>query len=228
MSDPAEELDLLAAEYVLGTLDAPTAQEIAMRAQTDPALASAIAAWEKRLAPLSSLVAPAEPHDSLWRRLDASVAAHVTASPASGLSRAWRSVVLWRWSTAAAVGVAAALAAFLWLRPLPPHPVAALVPVGSAAAAYVVELEPNGTLRILALRTVSVAIGKDLALWALSRGAPHPIELGLLPASGRILAVPKFLMKGTELIITLEPKGGSPTGSPAGPVLFTGTLEGAD
>lgn len=228
MSDPAEELELLAAEYVLGTLDSEAAQEVAARAKADPALAAAVVAWETRLAPLASLAGPVVPPDSLWRRIDAS--ANAQSVPAAGLLlRSWRSVALWRCTTAAGVIAAAgALAALLWLRPLPPHPVAALVPVGSAAAAYVAELEPNGTLRVIALRAVSVAAGTDLALWALPSGAAHPVRLGLLPPSGLSIASPRFLVKATQLIVTMEPRGKPLTDEPTGPVLFTGMLAGAD
>ncbi|HEY8288098.1 MAG TPA: anti-sigma factor [Acetobacteraceae bacterium] len=228
MSDAHEERDLLAAEYVLGTLDATTTREIAVRARSDPALAAAIAAWEKRLAPLSSLVAPATPPDTLWERLAVSIGTETRARPASTLLRAWRSIDLWRTTTAVGFAVAAAVGAFFWLRPLPPRPVAALVPYGSAAATYVAELQPNGTLRLTALGPVSVEAGKDLELWALPKGATRPIALGLLPSTGRSVAPPEFPAQGMQLLVSLEPRGGSPTGLPTGPVLFAGTLHSAD
>ncbi|MGH7153988.1 MAG: anti-sigma factor domain-containing protein, partial [Acetobacteraceae bacterium] len=69
--------------------------------------------------------------------------------------------------------------------------------------------------------------GKDLELWALPPGATRPISLGVVPAATRGLvvshpAVPLTLR--TQLMVSLEPKGGSPTGQPTGPVLFAGTL----
>lgn len=225
MSGVSEERDLLAAEYVLGTLEPAEARElVAARAKTDPALAHAIAAWEERLMPLSLSVAPVAPPASLWRRLSASIA----PKPDRSWVRAWRSVAVWRGATAAGFALAAALAAFLFVRP--PHPlqsVAALVPAGSAAAAYLAELQPDGTLRLVALRPVPVAAGKDLELWALPKGAARPVALGVLPASGRNVAPPQMPARGTQLLISLEPLGGSPTGLPTGPVLFAGTLQGA-
>ncbi len=48
-----EDIDGLAAEYVLGTLDAAERHRINVRRQTDAALSAAIGAWERRLAPLN-------------------------------------------------------------------------------------------------------------------------------------------------------------------------------
>ncbi len=223
MSGTEEDPDLLAAEYVLGTLDKAAAQDITVRALTDPALRAAIAAWEEKLAPLASLATPVTPPASLWRRIAASAGAGVTPS-AAPLVRAWRNLVLWRCAAATGFAVAAALAVFVWLRTPSVQPVAALVPTGGAAAAYVAELQPNGTLRLVALRQVSVAAGKDLELWALPVGASRPVPLGLLPATGRSIAPKLPAVNGTQLMVSLEPQGGSPTGLPTGPVLFAGTL----
>jgi hypothetical protein len=64
-ADP-EARDALAAEYVLGTLEAREAAELARALETDAALREAVAAWEARLAPLSG---PAPPGAAGRRRL---------------------------------------------------------------------------------------------------------------------------------------------------------------
>lgn len=228
MSGASEDLDLLAAEYVLGALDEASAHEIAVRAQTEPALQAAIAAWQERLEPLTLLAAPETPPASLWRRIAVSTGI-VAAKPSAGaLVRAWRSVVLWRFAAASGFALAAALAGFVFLRMPPDRLVAALVPAGSAAAAFLAELQPDGSLRLVALEPVPVAQDKDLELWALPAGASHPIPLGVLPASGSRLAPPNVPAGQTKLLVSLEPRGGSPTGLPTGPVLFAGTLHRSD
>lgn len=228
MSDAPEDLDLLAAEYVLGALDEAAAHEIAVRAQTEPALRTAIAAWQERLEPLTLLAAPERPPVSLWHRIAVSTGGDVAKPSAGALVRAWRNVVLWRCAAASGFAVAAVLAGFLLLRaPSSDRPVAALVPAGSAAAAFVAELQPDESLRLVALGPVSVAQDKDLELWALPAGASHPIPLGLLPPTGS--RIPAAVPAGqTQLLVSLEPRGGSPTGLPTGPVLFAGTLHSKD
>lgn len=58
-----DDIDGLAAEYVLGSLDATERRRVEARRETDAALAAAIVAWERRLGPLSDRgqdVAPPE------------------------------------------------------------------------------------------------------------------------------------------------------------------------
>jgi anti-sigma-K factor RskA len=82
--------------------------------------------------------------------------------------------------------------------------------------------EPNGVLRIRPDGAIVVPIDHDLELWALGAGETRPRSLGVLPASGtRMVAA---LPPGTQLLVSLEPRGGSPTGQPTGPVLYGGRL----
>jgi len=53
MSSGAEDRDMLAAEYVLGSIERHEARAIEAMADGDPELASAIAEWERRLPPLA-------------------------------------------------------------------------------------------------------------------------------------------------------------------------------
>ena len=66
---PAEDADVLAGEYVLGVLDPGEAAATRLRADTDPALRSAIGAWQARLVALTAMLAPTPPPPSLWERL---------------------------------------------------------------------------------------------------------------------------------------------------------------
>jgi len=70
--------------------------------------------------------------------------------------------------------------------------------------------------------SISVPNDKDLELWALAQGEMRPRSLGILPPSGRQLTAK--LTPNTQLLVSLEPKGGSPTGQPTGPVLYGGWL----
>ncbi len=55
---------------------------------------------------------------------------------------------------------------------------------------------------------------------------PRPEALGVVPANGQleIGALPEALEDGATLAISIEPKAGSPTGLPTGPVIFVGRL----
>lgn len=57
-----EDIDGLAAEYVLGTLDVAERRQVDLRRGTDASLSAAIDAWERRLAPLNDRGIAPPPH----------------------------------------------------------------------------------------------------------------------------------------------------------------------
>jgi anti-sigma-K factor RskA len=66
---PPEELDLLAAEYALGVLEADQLDMATGLIERDPEFASLVWDWNNRLAPLSDQIAWAEPDASVWSRI---------------------------------------------------------------------------------------------------------------------------------------------------------------
>jgi len=76
-------------------------------------------------------------------------------------------------------------------------------------------------VRVLA-RLAEQAAGRDLALWeVLIAGVPR--SLGLLAAQGATeLPLKRALLGAVALAVSQKPRGGSPTGAPTGPVVWTG------
>ena len=103
-------------------------------------------------------------------------------------------------------------------------PVAALAPVGAQQAVFVAEAQSDGSMLLVPLSPVTVASGHDLELWSLPAGAKVPKSLGVLPPGGIRLAAASFPAGPGQLLVSLEPKGGSPTGLPTGPVLYGSAL----
>lgn len=66
----ADDKDLLAAEYVLGTLDDSARTSVRDALPGDPALAAAVRRWESRLTPLEGLSASLEPPPEIWSRIE--------------------------------------------------------------------------------------------------------------------------------------------------------------
>jgi anti-sigma-K factor RskA len=224
-----QELDLLAGEYVLGTLEPDVAREVERSLTANPELGRAVTFWEERLQALSALAPPAEPPAHLWD----GIAARLGSEPARARpNRALNSLALWRWSTAIACGVAACLAIYIALAPPAGGPrfVAVLrAPQANQAAAWVAAASGKGLL----LRAVAVGAAPSahaFELWAIAPGATRPLALGIIPADGRLEldALPDAIREGGTLAISIEPMGGSPTGQPTGPVVFTGTLVAAN
>ena len=67
---------------------------------------------------------------------------------------------------------------------------------------------------------------KDFELWAI-KGSNAPVSMGVIPVNAKSdirlsAALRQGFGQGTVLAVTLEQKGGSPTGAPQGPVVAKG------
>lgn len=217
-----EDRDALAAEYVLGTLEAREAAAVAAALDSDAALAEAVARWEARLAPLATLAPPEAPPPGLWDR----IAAALDPAP-SPKARGWLAGLLdpWRIGAIGGTALAAGLAAFILLRPEPEPRLMTVLLTDRDQPAWLVEADGGG-LRLASLNPRPAPEGRVLELWALPQGATAPTSLGLIPAEGRISVAPSTIRPSPGMLIeiTLEPPGGSPIGRPTGPILFIGRL----
>jgi anti-sigma-K factor RskA len=248
MSESPDELQMLAGEYVLGVLGSAQMRALRLRANEDARLAAEIRAWEARLSPLADAVAPVPPPPALWGRLangivalpedppSRSPAPAGLRAPSEGLvprlpnrqerRLAARRVWPWQLATVASLALAAGIAAFALLpQTQPPMQMAALVPAGTASSGFIAQALPDGRLVVSAPAAVAVPAGHDLELWILPKGETVPKSLGVLPAAGRQIALKPMPPPGAQLMVSLEPPGGSPSGAPTGPVLFAGTLD---
>ncbi len=211
---------------MLGLLPPNQARALEALALSDAAVAASVTAWEDRLAPLADLVPPLPPPPALWRRLALAAGLDDATSPGRGASRAlWRSLGLWRTAAAGAAAIAAGLAVLLYAQPARrAEPLlAALTPFNAPGATFLVRVGPDGMATVVAVTDASVPQGRSLQLWAVRAGADAPVSLGLLPGSGRArLPIPPA--PGTQLLISQEPLGGSPTNLPTGPVVYSGLL----
>lgn len=229
-----EDLHATAGEYVLGTLSAAERAEVERALPADPILRAAVEEWERRLAPLVSLVPEVAPGAHVWagieRRLGAASANVVSMPDRSGVERLRRSVRLWQAATAAAGALAAGLALFIAAGPRPPAPepeYVAVVNRGGDLPALIVRVDTReGVVRV---RSVAAEAPPDrsLELWVIA-GSAAPRSLGLVQQAGGPLSIPAEArgpaLEGATLAVSVEPRGGSPTGAPTGPVVYSGRL----
>jgi anti-sigma-K factor RskA len=237
----------LAAAYVLGTLRGPAARRFARLADENATIRLMVTEWEMRLSPMAGVVAERSPPPWLWQAITARIATGVAAQqPAK--PALWGNLAFWRGLGMAGSAAAVALLAVLMLRPpelievqVPVEVVRFLPPKNEIPPSYLAVLEDPKTHKpvllalagrnsdqmfIKAVDERPIASNKDLELWALPPGA-KPRSLGLVGASGRStlkLAADSdsTLSAIPALAVSLEPKGGSPTGSPTGPVIYVG------
>ena len=110
-----EDMDLLAAEYALGTLDSTERGAASRQRLSNPEFDARVLDWDRRLAPLLDMAAPTAPSPATWSAIVASLDAQTdtSADVATGnvvLLR--RAVSRWRAATLMTGALAAGLAAF--------------------------------------------------------------------------------------------------------------------
>lgn len=228
--DRLARLDALAASYVLGTLSGRARARLAHIARTDTVVSSTIRAWEHRLSPFAEAAPPITPSPQVWRRVALRLGLDAIRSTERG--GFWTRVAFWRGFAVASFVAAVGLGiAFMRLAPeQAAQPIVVVLAGQDAKPALVATLSRDS--RTMIVKTVGdapVPADKSLELWLLPQGAA-PRSLGVLPATGvgrvTLPALPDVALANVPaLAVSLEQAGGSPTGAPQGPVLYTGKVE---
>ncbi|MET0481885.1 MAG: anti-sigma factor [Aestuariivirgaceae bacterium] len=237
--DSPEDREVLAGEYVLGTLDSAERAEAERLRASDPGFASAIAAWERRLDPLSESVAPVVPPEGLFQRIERRLgeATGDAMLPSATVIKLERRLRHWRAATLAMTALAASLIGFILAAPREPvaHRFVAAVQQGDQQPVFVVAVDTaKGIIAVRPVAARAPESGRDYELWAVGGGRPRPQSLGLITIRDANLPVARLesdkaaTIADTVFAVSLEPRGGSPTGQPTGPVLWTGKLVPVD
>ena len=233
---------MLAAEYVLGTLHGRARARFERLLAGDAWLRDEVHGWEARLGGLSRGFKPETPRPLVWASINYRINADANkvrpirpaaAVPVArgGLWQAWALV-----ATAASV----ALAIGLWQQTqTPPQietrtvrvevpvqsplPYVAILQPAKSEAKWMVSIYPDSHLiKVSAAGHYAVdEQAHSLELWVLEKSGPR--SLGLLPLQGKgEMRMPADVQVAGDLTlaVSLEPHGGSPTGKPTGPVLL--------
>ena len=231
MTDEREDLEALAAEYALGTLDGADRQRAESLIAEDLDFADLVDTWNVQLARMGGAVPPVEPSADVWRRIESDLPAELRPpSPTRQADGGWVPA-FWRWWALAASGAAVALAIYVaaFTQPVGEGRFVAVLNEGAAKASWLITVDvAEQRLTIRPLAPVE-AENKALELWLVSGGDTKPRSLGLLDARGtRSIALPvavqNELPQAAAFAISLEPAGGSATGLPTGPVVYQGAL----
>ncbi|MGQ0457305.1 MAG: anti-sigma factor [Hyphomicrobium sp.] len=235
MTDDAD-INGLAGEYVLGTLDAAERAAVAARRQREPALDAAILEWESRLAPLLDAVPEIAPDPGLFAKI---VARLSQGGPGGGdgnvveLATLRRKVSVWRTAALAASAVAAGLAMLIGAGQFAPKPPSqnfvAVLQKDAASPAFLVSVDVEN--RLMTVRPVAAKAepGKSFELWLVHDSLGAPKSLGLIDEPDAmekptLAAYKPDVIETATYAVSLEPAGGSTTGAPTGPVVFAGKL----
>ena len=240
--DP-ELLDRLAAEYVLGTLRGPARRRFERLIASESDIARRVEDWAQRLDPLTEAAPAIEPPAQTWpailRRIGPApdrarrglveflFGRPTEAVPSLATAGLWYCVSFWRQIGIASAAIAALLFVYLFIAPPSSPTHMALLADAANNPVLVVSLDlHHDRLTLDATKLPAAETGKSLELWILPSSG-NPRSLGVIP--GGQLSLPLDLKAAEDLAqgalaVSLEPAGGSPTGLPTGPVLYSGPV----
>ncbi|KAB5625150.1 RNA polymerase subunit sigma-70 [Pseudomonas putida] len=222
--DPSHLLDVLAGEYVLGTLSAEQRAAVLARLDREPALRAAVDRWEARLLELTTLAEPQQPSTRLWRRIDRSIAEQ--ARQVHPTNPWWRRLGLWQGVSVAGLAATLLLSlALLTTQPATPNYLVVLVAPTDQVPGWVVQASDAQTIALIPLGRDQVPEGMTLQFWTKGEQWQAPVSLGLVKPGEQYRVPLRDLppLETNQLFeLTLEKAGGSPTGRPTGPVKFIG------
>jgi anti-sigma-K factor RskA len=232
--DQPQLIDALAAEYVLGTLRGAARRRFERWQSAEWHVASRVRTWEGRLMPLALGLPPITPSHDVWEKIEARIGAAGAAPP----SRARRGAARPALRALAAVLVLCAIFAggyFAWrMTESLQLQTVATIKGAQGPVAWSIELDQHHErLRAVAFAGVVARPGHSFELWALPPGKEGaPVSLGVLPDAGQLERALSdsqraALARAAQVAVTLEPRGGSPTGAATGPVLFVAALNKA-
>lgn len=221
--DDRDELDALAGEYVLGLLEPEQKREVELALPKNDALRRSIAFWENRLQPLSAVAPAAEPPPDTWEKIAGRL---LLQAQRRSMPPWWNDAAPWRWATAGFAAIAAALLIFVALPFRVSTYEAVLEAPKSAIPGFIAA---GGSHRLIVREVAGIAPppNRVFEVWAIFPHMQHPQALGVVPADGvlRLTALPTVAFWGATLAVSIEPVGGSPTGQPTGPVVYSGTVQ---
>ena len=223
--------DALAAQYALGTLRGRARGRFERSLKDDPQLRGTVASWEGLLAPLNDSIEPVGPPARVWRSIQSRV------RPASrgrdGRVGLWANLGFWRAAAVVTSAAAAVLAAWVALVASIPQQETMVVVMSDdrsvpvLTVSWAVHDQGPERLRVRVLGHAKMDPDTAWELWMLPDGGGKPVSLGLIDTrETQTVTVPARIARAVNaawgLAMSVEPKGGSPTGLPTGPVLCKG------
>ncbi|MFZ4834605.1 anti-sigma factor [Rouxiella sp. Mn2063] len=217
----------LAAEYALGTLRGPARQQFEEHMRQDAQLAAEVIRWQEAFTQLDNSLPLITPPPSVWKKIQRQLPVSLEPLPTVSAKRTTPLTRYLGWAIAAGLA-ALLLMPRLLVQPAPLVPVAILTNAQSAAnqGQWVVSADKSTrSLTLTPLQTAGISANHSLELWAIPGGG-KPRSLGLLDTQSptQLTLAANMPESGVTLAISLEPKGGSPTGQPTGTVLYSGRI----
>src|ERR1051325_5858034 len=174
--------ELLAGEYVLGTLAGPARVRFERLMREDPRLRDVVAKWEGRLGPMTEAVPPIAPPKHIWKEIERRTAPKTRES-------AWQRVGFWRPLALVATAFTVVLAVYVFLaieKPVTetPRTYVAVLNDQQAQPTWLVSAADFDRITVKVLKPAPTDADRVYELWLLPGGDKPPRSLGLLPENG--------------------------------------------
>ena len=218
-------LDSLAREYVIGTLYGRARRRFGRVLAASLVARRAVASWERQLTPLAASVRPVQPPAESWARIEAAIGVRKSRAPAvfggawaalAAAARARSGIV--RLAVLHAAGDGASNRTYV-----------AVVTDATTGPVWLMQaFEAARSLRVTTINPRPEPPGSSYEPGMPPNGGAQPVSLGLIPARQRAARPERGAARGARRYGDArgerEPAGGSPTGLPTGPVIFTAPL----
>jgi anti-sigma-K factor RskA len=210
----------LAADYAIGLMPTTARRRFESLLIDDPNLRAEVAQWQESLVGLTTSLEPQPVPERVWQQIVARIEPQRLHVPEKR--------PFWSWMRIAAVActlLVAVIVGVIYNRDKPDFN--ATLVAGNQQPALTVQAFDR-YLKIDPVAVASVEAGRSLELWAIPADGV-PVSLGVIPDNGKGRvdlsdSQRRLLGSQTTMAITLEPKGGSPSGKPTGPILYKGQL----
>jgi anti-sigma-K factor RskA len=241
-----DSLDILAGEFVLGTLNETARRQCTLLAAANPAFSDRIRFWQATLAPLALTPVPVSPLSDLWQQIARltidTPKPHKPQLPVElptpmAVEQEYeegepevRSPGFWRPLAIGFACVALALAGTIgvlldrsgsWQS----HRFAVLVDP-ERQPLWLARTDAGGRqLEIAPIRRVTMPPDQSFQLWLTTGPNTAALSLGPLNPAGQVIPkLPSSFAQARELVVSIEPLTGSPNGQPSGTPSAVGTL----
>lgn len=210
----------LAADYAIGLMSTAARRRFEQLLLDDAALRTELAQWQESLASLTDAIPQQPVPEHVWQGITARIEPQVLHLPEKR--------PFWNWLRVSVAACSIVVLVFLGsLYNRDDSRYRATLLTADAQPALKVEAHAD-YLQVEPLTLAAVDADRSLELWAIPPDG-KPISLGVIPLGGKgkvelSEAQQALIGKPIALAVSLEAKGGSPTGQPTGPVLYQGAL----
>ncbi|MEN8132962.1 MAG: anti-sigma factor [Pseudomonadota bacterium] len=231
--DP-ELYEVLASEYVLGTMNVRVRRRFKQLMQDRSYLQEAVEMWEQGLYPLTEHIQPIRPPRRVWKSIKREISQDLNLPVGKSTTRLWSNVLLWRYLAVTAFVFCSILVVYELVIPRPESasmpPYVAVLESQDRTPMFVATARQRPSRLIVKMMDGSgFSPDRDLELWCYMRGSSQPWSMGVL-ARNTETVVPlnekdwQMIGNAGVLAISAEPMGGSPTGKPSGPIMYEGNF----